>query len=287
MIQKTAVALAAVGLVGVAVLTGGWYTVDQGERAVVLRTGAITGTSEPGLHFKIPLVDSVVPIDVRTQAKVYNNVMAYSRDQQTATMAISVNFRIPADQVAEVYSNFGSLDGLVTRLLDRQVMDESKNVFGRYNAVTAIQERSKLVADAQNAIQEAVKGPVVIESVQIENIDFSDAYEQSIEQRMLAEVEVQKVRQNAEREKIQAEIKVIQAQALADSQVAQATAEAEAIRLKGEAEAKAINARGEALKNNPNLISLVQAERWNGVLPTTMLPNGTLPFLNVGDRNQP
>ena len=268
-------------VLGITVLLGSWYTVDQGERGVMLRNGAITGTAEPGLGFKMPIVDKVVDIDVRTRAKLYENILAYSRDQQTAGLTVSVNFRVPADAVTTVYEEYGSVDSLAARLLDRKVMDETKNIFGQFNAVTAIQDRSRLVAEVQMRIQEAVIGPIIIESVQIENIDFSDAYEDSIEQRMLAEVEVQKVRQNAEREKVQAEIKVIQAEATAKARVAQAKAEAEAITLKGNAEAEAINARGEALRENPSLIDLVSAERWDGVLPTTMVPNAAVPFVSV------
>ena len=269
------------GLIGLTVLGGSWYTVDQGERGVILRNGAITGTADPGLGFKMPIIDKVVDIDVRTRANLYENVMAYSRDQQTAGLNVSVNYRVPVDQVLNVYENYGSVENLRSRILDRKVFDEVKNVFGQFNAVTAIQERSRLVADVQMAIQNAVRGPIIIESVQIENIDFSDAYENSIEQRMLAEVEVQKIQQNAEREKVQAEIKVIQAQADADARVAQATAEAQAITLTGNAEAEAINARGAALRDNPTLIELVSAERWNGVLPTTMVPGSAVPFVNV------
>ena len=269
------------GLIGLTVLGGSWYTVDQGERGVILRNGAITGTADPGLGFKLPIVDTVVDIDIRTRANLYENVMAYSRDQQTAGLNVSVNYRVPADQVLNVYENYGSVENLRSRVLDRKVFDQTKNVFGQFNAVTAIQERARLVAEVQMAIQNAVQGPIIIESVQIENIDFSDAYENSIEQRMLAEVEVQKIQQNAEREKVQAEIKVIQAQADADARVAQATAEAKAITLTGNAEAEAINARGRALRDNPTLIDLVSAERWNGVLPTTMVPGAAVPFVNV------
>lgn len=269
------------GLVALTVLGGSWYTVDQGERGVVLRNGAITGVADPGLGFKMPLVDRVVDIDIRTQAQLYENVLAYSRDQQTAGLTVSVNYRIPADQVVSVYENYGGVEQLRARVLDRRVFDETKNVFGRFNAATAIQDRSRLVAEVQAAIQEAVQGPIIIDSVQLENIDFSDAYEQSIEQRMLAEVEVQRVQQNAERERVQAEIAVIQAQAQAEARIAQATAEAQAVRLQGEAEADAIQARGDALRENPELIQLVQAERWNGQLPTTMLPNTTVPFMNM------
>jgi regulator of protease activity HflC (stomatin/prohibitin superfamily) len=259
------------GLIALTVVGGSFYTVDQGERGVILRNGAVVGTAEPGLGFKLPIVDSVREINVQTQARVYEKVMVYSRDQQNANLQVSVNYRLATDQVEKIYSEFGGQDGIVTRLLDRQVPEEVKNVFGRFNAVTAIQERARLGMEIQDAIQKASNNTMmIVESVQVENIDFSDAYEKSIEQRMLAEVEVQKVQQNAEREKVQAEILVIQAKAQAD-----------AVKLQGDAEAHAINARGRALRDNPALIELVQAEKWDGKLPTTMVPGQTVPFINV------
>ena len=88
---------------------------------------------------------------------------------------------------------------------------------------------------------------------------------------MLAEVEVQKVKQNWEREKIQADIVVTKAKA-----------EADAIRLRGDAEAAAIAARGKALRDSPDLVALTQAEKWNGVLPTQMIPSGALPIIGLG-----
>jgi len=273
-----------IGLTALTVIGGSWYTVGEGYRGVTLRNGAVVGTAEPGLGFKMPIIDSVVDISVQSQAQLYENILAYSRDQQTAGLSLSVNYRLPADQVETIYREYGGEAGVISRLLDRQVLEEVKNVFGKFNASTAIQERERLAAEVQMAIQKAVIGPIIVESVQIENIDFSDAYEQSIEARMLAEVEVQKVRQNAEREKVTAEITVIQAQAEADAQLARATAEAEATRIRGEAEASAIKAKAEALKDNAGLIALTQAERWNGQLPTTMIPGSTVPFMDVATK---
>lgn len=272
------------GLTALTILGGSWYTVDQGERGVVLRNGAIIGTAEPGLGFKFPIVDRVVRISVQDRNRMYTDVGAYSRDQQPAILALSVSYRMPEGEVTTIYERFGGEDGLVTRVIDRQLNEAVRAVFGRYNAVEAVQQRERMAMDIREAVQRAVQGPVTIVGVQLENIDFSDAYEASIEQRMLAEVEVQRVQQNAERERVQAEIRVIQATAEAEARVAQATAEAEAITLTGEAEASAIRARGAALRDNPSLVELVQAERWNGVLPTTMVPGQTVPFLNVGDR---
>jgi regulator of protease activity HflC (stomatin/prohibitin superfamily) len=260
---------------------GSFYTVDQGERGVILRNGAVVGTAEPGLGFKLPIIDKVVKITVQNRSKVYEHVNTYSRDQQPADITLSVNYRLPADQVQKIYAEYGGEEGVVNRLIDRRVFEQVKNVFGQFNAVTAIQERARLNAQTQEAITKSVIGPVMIDSVQIENIDFSDAYEQSIENRMLAEVEVQKLRQNAEREKVQAQITVTQANARADAVRAEAEANAAATRLAGNAEADAIRAKGAALQDNPSLINLTAAEKWNGQLPNTMVPGSALPFIGM------
>lgn len=266
-------------LMALTVAGGSWYTVSDGYRGVITRNGAVVGTAEPGLGFKMPIIDGVKDISVQSQTRQYAEVAAYSRDQQTAQLAISVSYRFAADSVEDIYINYGGEEGVLTRLVDRKVFEEVKRVFGQFNAVTSIQERGRLSAEISKAITDSIKGPVIIESVQIENIDFSDAYETSIEQRMLAEVAVEKEKQELAKQKVQAEIAVTQAQAEADSNLARAKAEAEAIELKGSAEAKAIRERGAALRDNPQLVDLVQAERWDGVLPQTMLPGGTVPML--------
>lgn len=269
--DTSVMATAGVGItVAFIVLWGSWYTVDQGERAVILRTGAIIGVAEPGLNFKIPLLDAVRYLSVQSRKVEYERIHTYSRDQQPAELKLSINYRMNASEVSTIYEDYGSEVNLVSRLIDPRANQEVKTVFGQFNAVTAIQERERLNREVFEAISKSVQGPLTVESVQIENIDFSDAYERSIEERMLAEVEVQKVKQNWEREKVQAEI--VETKAKAD---------AAAIRLKGEAEAAAINARGKALRDNPALVQLVQAEKWDGKLPTTMLPNGALPMMNL------
>ncbi|MBB1270927.1 SPFH domain-containing protein [Shewanella sp. SR44-3] len=262
-------------------LFGSWYTVDQGERGVILRNGKIIGTAEPGLGFKLPMFDSVVRISTQTHTTSYQSLQAYSRDQQPATLRASVTFSIPPDKVEEVYANFKSIDSMIARLLDRQVPTQVENIFGKYTAISVVQERIKFGIDVTEAIKRSIKGPVEITSVQIENIDFSNAYEKSVEDRMRAEVEVQTQLQNLEKERVSAQIAVTQAQAEADSQLARAKAEAESIRIKGIAEATAIKSRAEALAQNQNLVELTKAERWDGKLPTTMLPTGTLPFIDA------
>ena len=288
------IAAAIIGVIAIGAIFGSWYTVDQTERAVLLRNGAVIGTAQPGLGFKVPFIDSVEKISVKTFTYTWDKMNSYSFDQQPADLKISVTLRASSDKVADLYAKFGRLDTAVNQVVNPVVNQQVKVVFGRYTAVKAIQERGALNSAIKDAIAETLKYDpmIIIESVQLENIEFSANYLHSIEQRMLAEVEVQKLQQNAEREKVQAQITVTQANAKANAIRAEAQANADAtrlsgeakaanIRVTGEAEAAAIEARAKALGTNPNLVTLVQAERWNGVLPTTMVPGSSVPFVSV------
>lgn len=251
---------------------GSWYTVDEGERGVVTRYGKVKTVADPGLHYKMPYMDSVTTLSVRDHVAIYDNMEAYSRDQQPAALKVSVSYRLLSDSVVEVYSTYGTRDNLVDRLITRKTLEITKTVFGGFNAEASIRERARLNAEISKGIQQAVGGPVVILGVQVEDVAFSNAYEKSVEERMLAEVAVQREHQNLEKEKIQANIVREQAQAAAD-----------AITMKGKAEADAITARGEALRNSSgaHLIELTKAERWDGKLPTTVLPDSSVPFFNA------
>ncbi|WP_017904481.1 SPFH domain-containing protein [Pseudomonas asplenii] len=270
-----------VALLLLIVFFGSWYTVDETERGVLLRNGALVGVVDPGLSFKMPFIESVRLISIQSQVSAYENLQAYSKDQQSAQLKVSVSWHVAPSDVAKVYTQFKDIEGIRDRLISRQVPTQVENVFGQFNAVAAVQNRVQLVSDISTAIKGSINGPVIIDSVQVENIDFSDAYEKAIEARMAAEVQVKTREQQLATEQVQAQIRVTQAQAEADAQLAQAKADAQATELRGRAEAEAIKARAQALASNQNLVELTKAERWNGVLPTTVLPSGTLPFIDA------
>src|SRR5258706_13903082 len=86
------------GLVVLAVVLGSWYTVDQTERGVLLRNGAVIGTAQPGLGFKEPLIDSVEKISVRTTTYTWDKMNSYSFDHQPADLKISLTLRASPDK---------------------------------------------------------------------------------------------------------------------------------------------------------------------------------------------
>jgi regulator of protease activity HflC (stomatin/prohibitin superfamily) len=304
-----AIIVSLLALFGLTVLFGSWYTIDQTQRGVLLRNGAFVEVVQPGLHFKWPWIDTVSKIDMQTHTFAWSKMEAYSADQQPAHLKVSVTLHVAADKVPEMYSRFrGEQQAAVDRTIAPHINEKVKVVFGQYTAARAISARGQLNADAAKALTDAIAyDPVfAIESVQIEDISFSADYIKSVEQRMQAEVEVQRLQQNLAREKVQAEIVVTQAKAKADAVRADAQAQSDAIRFRGEAdsaairargtgeaaaiqargaaEATAIRAKGEAMGQNPQLVPLLQAERWDGKLPASMIPGGAVPMLSLTPR---
>lgn len=264
------------------VVFGSWYTVDQGETGVLLTNGAVSGTEQAGLHFKFPFVNSVAYVSTQSHFEEFKDMDSYTKDQQDSLIQATINYHVPKGQETDLYARYGSVDIMVYRVLDQKFPAIFKDVLGQYNAQDAIQNRAKLNSDTLTAIQNAVQGePVVIESVQIKDIKYSPAYEQSIEAKQQATVEVQKQTQLLAQEQVKAQIAVTQAQGLADARIAAAKAEAQAIELKGNADAAVIESRGKALKDNPDLVKLIAAQQWDGKLPVTMVPGSAVPFVDV------
>lgn len=275
------IVLAIIAIVIASTVFSGMYTVNDRERGVILTNGKVTGVADPGLHLKIPFVQSVEFISTQNQSLAFTGLNAYSKDQQTATVKVSVSYHVLGDDVAAVYSKFTGLQGLQNRLIERQVPTEVEKVFGQYTAAEAVTKRTQFGIDVDKAVRSALVGPLVVDSIQVENIDFDDAYEANIRKMMEKNVEILTQKNETLRQVETNTQKVNAAQADADATVARATAEASATRMRGDAEAHAIDVKAKALAQNNNLVDLVKAEAWDGKLPTHMVPGNTVPFLNV------
>ena len=99
-----------------------YFTIDQGERGVILHNGAIVGEAEPGLHFKMPIITTIAKISVQIQKEAFEKsalsdtrMQAYSRDQQPATIALSVNYHVT--DASAVYAQYGSLENMASRII--------------------------------------------------------------------------------------------------------------------------------------------------------------------------
>lgn len=257
------------------------YTVDEGDRAIILRGGKAIGVEGPGLHFKVPFYDAVKEISARTFTYQTREVNVYTADSQPAKVNISVTYSVVPSTIIQFYSEFNTLEGWEQRQLANKVPSKAENILGRFTAVNAVQKRELLEKTIGDAIRAEVSPLVQIESVQLENTDFSDAYEKSIEALMEQEVAVRTKEKEADRKEIDNRIKVATAKADAEARFLVMKAEADGTEAKGQAEAKVLKAKAEILERNPMLVEQTKAEKWNGQGPTTVIGNGTTPFLQL------
>jgi len=86
-------ALAAILLVGY-VLYQSFYTVDEQERAVVLRFGEYSRTEEPGLRFKVPLIDDVYKVRVTSVRTAESQGQMLTQDENLVTVDLQVQYRV-------------------------------------------------------------------------------------------------------------------------------------------------------------------------------------------------
>ena len=242
-----------------------FHTVDTGEVAVVKTFGEAKEVKGPGLNYDFWMVNDYEYIDTKTQ-ELYVETMAYSSDAQVMTIAMTVQYQVLSDKAVEIVQSYGSLEALTSRIT-AIVTEQPKSVVSKRTAMDIIANRSAITPEVEATIVNAVGEEyyVVINTVAITNIDFSDAFEQAVEEKMIAE----QAKLKAEYEN---QTKIAQAQAEADAKLAQAQAEIEIA--KAEAEAKKIAAEAEAEANKILTESLtdiilekIYADKWDGKLP--------------------
>ena len=281
--------------------SGSFFTVDAGEKAVVLTFGEISRTADPGLHIKIPFVQTVKKFNVRVQKATFGRgegalaeqpvLSAYSFDQQIIeSYRLSITWSYDADKIDQVYKYFGTgvSDNIFHTVISPVVQQSTKTILGQYTAVTIVQDRAKLDHSIAQIMEEQLKQyPVKILSIQLEDVNFSKNYESIIEQTAQKKQEVETARNELQKVQIESQKQVAQAEAENKAIKLQADAEAYRITVQAKAEADAIKLKGDALRNNKELVDLTIAEKWDGSVPQTVVASGeggssVVPLLNIG-----
>ena len=263
------------------VLFGSIYTVNEGHVGIVKRFSEARAQVSPGLHFKVPLIDSVEEIEVRTR-KNEEKMASSTKEQMPVTVVVSVNWTVEKSAALELFRQYGGLSQFEQRILDPRFRSATKGAIPKFAAEQLIQDRASTIQLIElNLIEEMKDFPVVVDNIQIENIRLPAKYITSIEtkqtEKNLADAEKHKLA----RQNLEAQRGVNTAKAKADGIKLVAIAEAESIRIKGLAEAEAITAKAKALGNNPLIIKLTEAQNWDGKLPATILGDSNMPILDM------
>jgi regulator of protease activity HflC (stomatin/prohibitin superfamily) len=266
------------------------HTVETGEVAVVKEFGNAKEVKTAGLHYDLWITKSYEYVNTKTQ-ELSIETMAYSSDAQPMTIKMAVQYNIKGDEALELVKQYGSEEGLQSKLTSI-ITEAPKTVVSTKPAMEIIANRSEIPPAVEVAINEALgdKYFVNITQVSITDIDFSDAFEQAVEQKMIAEQDKLKAEYENERKIAEAEAnaKAEIAKAEAKKEIAEAEAEVKKINAEAEAEALKIKAEAEAEANKkiadsitPELLEKIELDKWDGKLPTTILGEGTDYIVNT------
>lgn len=240
------------------VLFNSFTTVSAGHSGVVTTFGEVSETVlAEGLHFKIPFIQDIILIDNRVQ-KSEATCTAASKDLQTVSSTIAVNYKVLNSYSANVYKNIG-LD-YESVIITPAIQECVKAVTAKFTAEELITKRQSIGDQMMELLKEKITTyGIEIQIFNITSFDFTDEYNAAIEAKQTAQQNALKAQQDLQRIKVEAE-----------QTIAKAQAEAEAYRLKSE------QLTSEILISN-------YIEKWDGKLPTMVSGDGGNMMIDISE----
>jgi regulator of protease activity HflC (stomatin/prohibitin superfamily) len=253
---RPALLAGAVIVIVLLVIGGAFVQIGPGQRGVLMTFGAVhEGVLDPGLHFKLPFVQSVARMDVQVQNSQAVETAA-SLDLQDVSSTVATNWHILPGDAEWVYQHIGSESDLVDKIIRPAISNSVKAITAHYNAEDLIIHRDQVRDQIQLQITSELQPyRVVVDSVNITDFHFSEQFAQAIERKQIAQ-------QRA----LQAQYELQQAKVLAQQRVVEA-----------EAQSQAQKVLQQTL--TPELIQQQAIAKWDGHLPSVVGGKGVLPMI--------
>ena len=277
------VILAIAALLLVILVADCFATVPVGSTGILLTFGKVEDGKalSEGLHLKLPLVQRIVSMDNRVK-KLELNTEAFSKDIQTVSATLAVNYRLQAEKSFAIYKTHGTQ--YEQNIIVPATHEVLKSVCAQYTAEELISKRAESSDMMRDELDAKLSGMgITVTDFNIIDFDFSDEFINAVEAKQVAEqVKKKAATENetaiaqAEREKqvsikqseAEAERVRIEAEAQAQSTLIAAQAQADAVKLAADAEAYRMQNEGKYVTNS--LIDKILAENWDGKLPNVV-----------------
>lgn len=222
--------------------------IGVGERGVVFNS--ISGVENrilgEGVHYRIPVIETVIKISVRVQ-KTEVHAEAASKDLQTVDTDIVVNWHMNAGKVNVIYQQVGDADAIRDRILTPAVSEVVKAATAQKTASEVLAKRPELKQDIDKALSQRLgRYNVLLDDVSIVNVRFTDEFNRAIEDKQIAQQQAEQAKFLVEKARSEAEANQVKQQTL-----------------------------------TPQILQQRAIEKWDGHFPT-YFGSGVLPFINIG-----
>ena len=294
--SKFLVKILGIGLIGLIGMKS-FYTVESGTVGVLNTLGKYDPDEiQPGLHFKMPLVQKVYSFDIKLQAVNYKSnkdlpdsqgvinkpaIRVLDNKNLPIGIELTVQFTPKASEASEILSQYGKT--YFDKLINPLVRDVVRDVVGQYQAEQIASDRTKIANEISTGLQEKfAKLPLTLNEVLLRDIKLPKVVVKKIEEVQIAKQEEQKLAMIEKQAEKRQKIKTIEANTKLIEITTKAKAEAEKKKIEADAKAYQITKEAEAIaKANKEIAAsvtdkLIQYEwikKWSGELPKTYLGN--------------
>lgn len=244
-------------LFGIVTTLSTFYSVDEREKAIIVRFGQILRHEDtPGLHLKTPFLDDARYFDARILTLDADPQLFLTKEKKYVLVDSFVKWRV--FDARQYFLTVGGQEPEARRRLEQFVNSGLRDEFGKRNVQSVISaERGKIMQIlTEYADREAHKFGIQVVDVRLQRVDLPDEVSQSVYQRMKAErsrianelraqgeEQAEKIRANAERQR----------------EVLLADAYRQAERIRGEGDARATAIYAEAYNRAPEFFALYRS----------------------------
>ena len=233
------------------------FTVDERERAINLQLGEVVRFDyEPGLHFKIPLVQNILKFDRRIQNLDSDPELYLTLEKKNVKVDSFVKWRI--EDVVRYYTSTGGSPGRASNRLSAVIQKSLKDEFGKRTIQQVVSGERQEIMDQlrESAKKQADELGIEIIDVRIKRIDLPEQVSASVYARMSAEREqvAKKFRSEGEEQS-----KKIRAEADREREVIIAEAQRDAQKVKGDGDGRATEIYANAYSQDEEFYSLYRS----------------------------
>ena len=250
-----------VGILAFVIVPWNFYTVNPGEAVVVKHLGEAKEIKSSGTYANFWMTDSIERYDTKVR-NIDITTMTYSNDAQTMDIEMTIQYSINGEHLIDIVNKYGDVAMLESKIKSVAI-EKTKAILSSYKAMEIIARRSEMSPIVSNAIKDTITSDyyVTISTVVLTNIDFTDAFEKAVEEKMIAEQK--KLQADYENEttvaKAQAEATAKIKVAEAEIQVAEAKAQVLLIEAEADKNAKAEQAKATAIKLKYNAVEIAKS----------------------------
>lgn len=239
----------------------GFEVVDPGHRGIETNLGKVIGEPLPeGLHFYNPFTSDIKEFNIRQETWTAKTSI-FTKDTQRVDVEFAVTYTADPKFVNKIYLEVGREEQLVEKIIKPVVLGSVKDAIGQVIADELVSKREFVTKAALKEVSDnLLEKNVIITDLQFTNLDFDDAYEKAVEEKVVATQKAQKAKNDT-----------VTIQEQAKQTVATAEAQATAMRI-----------QSAALSQNKGLVQYELAKKWDGKLPQYMFGSST-PLLNLKD----